>query len=41
MIRVKNEGSGKVALTVNGKPVAGTLVPYAKAGETVQVECSV
>jgi cellobiose phosphorylase len=41
VIRVKNEGSGKVALTVNGQPVAGTLVPYAKAGETVQVECSV
>jgi len=41
VIRVKNEGTGKVALKVNGSAIEGTLVPYAKSGETVQVECSV
>ncbi|HEY6727848.1 MAG TPA: glycosyl transferase, partial [Polyangiaceae bacterium] len=41
VIRVKNQGTGKVALTVDGRAVEGTLVPYAKAGATVQVECSV
>jgi cellobiose phosphorylase len=39
-IRVKNQGKGgNVSLKVNGKPVAGHLVPYAPAGSTVEVEC--
>jgi cellobiose phosphorylase len=39
-IKVKNvRGNGDVKLTVNGKPISGNLVPYAKAGETVTVEC--
>jgi cellobiose phosphorylase len=39
-INVKNvRGNGDVKLTVNGKAIAGNLVPYAKAGETVTVEC--
>lgn len=39
-IKVKNvRGNGDVKLTVNGKAIEGTLVPYAAAGETVTVEC--
>jgi cellobiose phosphorylase len=39
-IRVKNvRGNGDVKLTVGGKPISGHIVPYAKAGETVEVEC--
>jgi cellobiose phosphorylase len=39
-IRVKNTGKGgPPKLTVNGKPIAGNLVPYAMAGETVEIEC--
>jgi cellobiose phosphorylase len=39
-IKVKNvRGNGDVKLTVNGKPIAGNLVPYAKAGEVVNVDC--
>lgn len=39
-IKVKNvRGNGDVKLTVNGKAISGTLVPYAAAGETVTVEC--
>ncbi len=39
-IKVKNvRGNGDVKLTVNGKAITGTLVPYAAAGETVNVEC--
>jgi hypothetical protein len=26
-------------LTVDGKPIDGTLVPYAAAGTTVEIEC--
>jgi cellobiose phosphorylase len=38
-IHVKNvRGNGDVKLSVNGKPIAGNLVPYAAAGETVRVE---
>jgi cellobiose phosphorylase len=38
-IHVKNtRGNGDVKLTVNGKPITGHLVPYAAAGETVNVE---
>src|SRR6187431_81896 len=41
-IKVTNSGSAAPAkLTVNGKAIEGNLVPYAKAGETVQVECVV
>jgi cellobiose phosphorylase len=41
-IRVKNSGkAGPAKLTVNGKAIEGNQVPYAKAGETVQVECVV
>jgi hypothetical protein len=32
-------GNGDVKLTVNGKPIPGNLVPYAKAGEVVTVDC--
>jgi cellobiose phosphorylase len=39
-IHVKNTGGpGPAKLTVAGKGIAGNLVPYAKAGETVDVEC--
>jgi cellobiose phosphorylase len=39
-IKVKNvRGNGDVKLTVNGKAIAGNLVPYAKAGEVVNVDC--
>jgi cellobiose phosphorylase len=41
-ITVKNSGkAGPAKLTVNGKAIEGNQVPYAKAGETVQVECVV
>jgi cellobiose phosphorylase len=44
-IHVTNSGksgsSGAPKLTVDGKPIAGDLVPYAKAGATVIVECEV
>jgi cellobiose phosphorylase len=41
-IRVKNGGGGGEAkLTVDGKPIAGNLVPYAAAGTTVVVDCEV
>lgn len=39
-IKVKNvRGNGDVKLSVNGKPIPGNLVPYAKAGEVVNVDC--
>ena len=39
-IKVKNvRGNGDVKLTVNGKAITGNLVPYAKAGEVVNVDC--
>jgi cellobiose phosphorylase len=39
-INVKNvRGNGDVKLSVNGKPISGNLVPYAKPGETVTVDC--
>jgi cellobiose phosphorylase len=43
VISVKNSGSGQKpkSLKVDGKSVAGNLVPYAKAGATVQIECEV
>lgn len=41
-IHVKNSGkAGPAQLTVNGQKVEGNQVPYAKAGETVTVECVV
>jgi cellobiose phosphorylase len=40
-IRVKNTGSGKPRLRVDGRALEGTLVPYAAAGTTVSVECEV
>jgi cellobiose phosphorylase len=40
-IKVKNVGSGQVRLKVAGASIAGTLIPYATAGETVEVECEV
>ena len=40
VIKVKNKaGTGDVKLKVDGKAIEGHLVPYAKAGATVQVEC--
>jgi cellobiose phosphorylase len=42
IIRVRNSGSGvRARLRVDGKPIDGTLVPYASAGSTVQIECEV
>jgi cellobiose phosphorylase len=42
VIKVKNSGSGGAAsLKVNGSPVAGNIVPWAAAGQTIQVECTV
>jgi cellobiose phosphorylase len=41
-INVKNSGKGGAPkLTVDGKAIAGDLVPYAKAGATVIVDCEV
>lgn len=41
-ISVKNSGKGgQASLTVDGKAVAGNLVPYAAAGAVVKVECVV
>lgn len=41
-ITVKNSGAAAPAkLTVNGKAISGNLVPYAAAGETVEVTCEV
>jgi hypothetical protein len=37
---VKNAGGGKpLRLVVDGKPLEGTLVPWAEAGAVVAVEC--
>lgn len=42
VISVKNSGKGGQAkLVVDGKPLTGNCVPYAKQGATVQVECTV
>ncbi|HVJ16212.1 MAG TPA: glycosyl transferase, partial [Polyangiaceae bacterium] len=39
-IHVKNRGrGGDVALTVDGKPIVGHLVPYATPGSVVEIEC--
>jgi cellobiose phosphorylase len=39
-IKVTNQrGTGDVKLTVNGQPIPGHLVPYAKPGEVVNVVC--
>ena len=39
-IRVTNSaGGGEPRLTVDGEAIEGTLVPYASAGSTVEVEC--
>jgi cellobiose phosphorylase len=42
-IRVRNAGGGSSAprLTVDGEPLEGDVVPYAKRGATVVVECEV
>jgi cellobiose phosphorylase len=42
-IKVKNSGSGKKPgqLVVNGQRIEGNVVPYAEAGQLVQVECEV
>src|SRR5581483_10605389 len=40
-IRVKNSGSNVARLTVNGKAIEGNLVPYARPGETVLIDCEV
>jgi cellobiose phosphorylase len=39
-IKVTNvRGNGDVKLTVDGKPISGSLVPYAAPGAVVEVEC--
>jgi cellobiose phosphorylase len=38
-IFVKNTGTGRPRLRVDGRPIDGTVVPYAAAGATVRVEC--
>ena len=40
-ITVKNGGGKGARLTVDGRPVEGTLVPYAAPGSTVTVDCVV
>jgi cellobiose phosphorylase len=41
-IDVANKGTGKPArLQVDGKPIDGTLVPYAAAGKVVTIDCDV
>jgi cellobiose phosphorylase len=41
-IRVTNRAAGKAArLVVDGKPLEGTLVPYASAGSIVTIDCEV
>jgi cellobiose phosphorylase len=40
-IRVKNSGSNVARLTVNGKAIEGNLVPYARPGQTVLIDCEV
>ena len=38
-IRVRNQGTGKpVRLVVDGKPVEGTLVPWAPEGTRVEIQ---
>jgi cellobiose phosphorylase len=38
-IHVKNRATGQVRLRVDGRPIDGTVVPYAPAGTTVRVDC--
>ncbi len=38
-IRVTNGGGRRPKLVVDGKPIAGTLVPYAKPGAVVVIDC--
>jgi cellobiose phosphorylase len=38
-IFVKNTGTGRPRLRVDGRPIDGTVVPYAPAGSTVRVDC--
>jgi cellobiose phosphorylase len=38
-IHVTNAGTGQPRLRVDGRPIDGTVVPYAPAGSTVRVEC--
>jgi cellobiose phosphorylase len=41
-IAVRNSATGKPArLVVDGRPIEGTLVPYAPAGQVVTVACEV
>jgi cellobiose phosphorylase len=41
-ITVTNRSTGKPArLVVDGKPVEGTLVPYASSGKVVTIDCEV
>jgi hypothetical protein len=41
-INVTNQASGKPArLKLDGKPIGGTLVPYAPAGKVVTIDCEV
>ncbi len=39
VIRVKNTCKGQIKLTVNGKKIEGSLVPYADKGQKVIVDC--
>ena len=38
-IRIRNTGARKPSLKVDGKPIKGTLVPYAPAGSVVAIDC--
>jgi cellobiose phosphorylase len=40
-IHVVHRGTGPARLVVDGKPINGTIVPYAPAGAHVRVECVV
>jgi cellobiose phosphorylase len=40
-ISVRNGGGTQVRLTVGGRPIEGTVIPYAPAGTEVTVECEI
>jgi cellobiose phosphorylase len=40
-ISVRNKGTGGTRLVIDGRRVEGTLVPYAKEGSSVSIECEV
>ncbi len=39
VIHVTNRGTGQPRLRVDGRPIDGSVVPYAPAGSTVRIDC--